>query len=290
MRLILAACLLASASSTIAAPKPVGTSSPDLVIVRKQPNGLREVVLANEDGSGARAIYTSSVQGIVLRAGPASQRTILMTEGTKLSLLKYRVGATGVELETSTVLPVSGASADISPDGTLVAYSDVGTRSYQSFRLSDGAITPIAKLADDESFAGARFSRDGTALVYRASVVASSSSRMYKVALASGSIPANLGINDKVTDFNLGLDNSIYASHSDGSGGYVIDRWTADGTSWSRVTTGNRPTLSCTDRSMMFQLYSGTTPSVLRRDLATGLQYTFSQSGYYYGPQYLGCN
>src|SRR5205085_1083825 len=115
---------------------------------------------------------------------PRSLHAVLMIEGSKLTLVKYRFSSTGVQFDSLSVLPVSGTTADISPDGSLIAYSDLPTRSFWTYRLSDGAKTQIATISADENFGTVRFARDNSALVYRVNVFSPASTRYYRAALA----------------------------------------------------------------------------------------------------------
>ena len=294
MRLVLTACLLSfgPTAMAVAAPKPVATSDPAVAVLALKANGSRDVVLANQDGTGARAIYNSREAGITVRAGPASSRTFLMIEGVKLSLLKYRIGASGIELDTITALPVTGSSGDISPDGTLLAYADPSTRSYWTYRFSDGAKTKIATIADGTYLGLVTFTRNNAGLVYGVHDLSAGSSvtRLYRAELAGGD-PVDLQISGQLTEFTTAPDGSVYTSRSGSTAmDFVIERWSAAGAPAAYVTTGNRPTLSCDGTQLMFQTGASSAKliAVLRKDLGTGSQFTFSKTGYY-APEYLGC-
>jgi Tol biopolymer transport system component len=206
-----------------------------------------------------------------------------------LSLLKYRLTSPGVAFDSVTPLPISGNAGDVSPDGTLIAYAD-GAQSYRTYRLSDGAKTLITTLPTGSHLGLITFTRDGSGVVYSVHIGDTAVTNLYRAQLSGGD-PVDLGISGVITEFATAPDDSIFTSRQRNSTtDFVIEDWAASGGSAAYVTGGNRPSLSCSGTQLMFQTNASTAPAigVLRRDLSTGLQYTFAPSGYY-APEYLGC-
>lgn len=267
----------------------VALADPSLAIMKQKPNRTRDVVLANDDGSGQYVIYNSKERSAYVRAGgPRSGHMLLLVENTKASLLNYRIGAKGPVFASIKALPISvGYTADLSPDGSSVAYYDTVSNSYRLYRLSDGSSTPLASLPSGYRSEVVVFTRDGASVLYSFRNVATNLPEYYTVPVTGGP-SVSVPVSGKLINQETALDGGYLLERTTGAiGSSSIERFSQAGGSGTYLAPGARPSLSCNDSSVFFQLSSlGAPTRVLRLDLATGSTFDVASNGYY-APAYL---
>ncbi len=266
----------------------VALADPSLAIMKQKPNRTRDVVLANDDGSGQYVIYNSKERSAYVRAGgPRSGHMLLLVESTKASLLNYRIGAKGPVFASIKALPISvGYTADLSPDGSSVAYYDTVSNSYRLYQLIDGSSTPLASLPSGYRSDVVVFTRDGASVLYSFRSVATNLPEYYTVPVTGGP-SVSVPVSGKLINQETALDGGFLLERTTGGvGSSSIERFPQSGGSGTYLAPGARPSLNCTDSSVFFQLSSlGAPTRVLRLDLATGS--TFDVGSGYYAPAYL---
>ena len=287
---------LAPAPAFAGKPVPAGTSNPEIVYVNISGGTRRNYALrvANEDGSGANTIYSSRDIGQMMpHMGPKADRTILLIQGSKVSLVRYEPTATGTKLTSIEELPPIGSSrgaaeqVDFSPDGKkFVSYSPLD-KTLWIFDLVQRSFTPLLALQDHPP--GFAFSRDSSAIFYL-DRVSSTESALKKVELASGAV-TDMGISGdywwvepahQSDSFVLvrGLD---YATSR-------IEYHPGDGSAPTDLAQGYAPSIQCDDSSVIYQkINSGSSSvSLFRVEVASKAGSTTSTSGNYW-PDYVGC-
>ncbi len=303
MTLSKAALLVLLASTTaLAAPKPGGgkppppttTSSPQIAFVNISGGARRlyQLRVANEDGTGAATLYSSRDVGqMVPHMGPASQRTILLVQGSNLSLVTYESTSSGTTLKSIEPLPGIGASAGaqtvaFSPDGTKFVSFAQNDMKFWVFDIGTRTFSPLLQLAaTPHHFA---FSRDGSSIVYLEHV--SDTDAILKSFPLSGGAPVELGIRG---DFW-----HVEPAHQ--TDGFILVRGVdittsrvefhpADGSGPRDLAQGYAPSLKCDDGVVIYQkVNSGGGVSLLRYDLGSTTGNTTSTTGNYW-PDYVGC-
>lgn len=289
--------LLALCSSLLVSAKPApppSTSDPQIAFVNISGGARRQYQLrvANEDGTGAATLYTSRTVGqMMAHMGPRSERTILLVQGSNLSLVRYETSSTGTKLSSIEALPSIGSSVGarevaFSPDGTKFAHFAQNDRKFWIFNLVTRVFTPLVQLAaTPRAFA---FSRDGSSILYLDHV--SDGEAVLKSVPLSGGDPVELGVRGDYWD--------IEPAH--GSNGYILVRGLtyetsrveyhpADGGAVVDLAQGYAPSLKCDDSTVIYQqVQSDSSVKLLRVDLATKSGSTTSSSGNYW-PDYVGC-
>jgi WD40 repeat protein len=286
--------LLAASPGMAAKPVPSGTTTPDIAYINisggaRRNYGLR---LANEDGTGANSILSSRDTGqMVPHMGPRADRTILLVQGGKLSLVRYEPTSTGTRLTSIESLPsisnsVGAQEVAFSPDGKKFANFSQLDMTFWIFDLVTRSFTPlIALAATPHNFA---FSRDGTSLVYLDHV--SDTDAILKRVSLSGGAPVELGIRGDFWD--------VEPAHQ--SDGYVLVRGVntrtsrveyhpAGGGATVDLAQGYAPSLKCDDSTVIYQqIQPDSSVKLLRVDVATKSGSTTSSIGNYW-PDYVGC-
>lgn len=290
-------------TAALAAPKPGGgkpppppaTSNPDIGFV-KISGGVRrlyELRVANEDGMGAATIYSSRDTGqMVPHMGPRNQRTILLIQGSKVSLVTYEPTSTGTQLKSIEALPGIGTAPGaqtvaFSPDGSKFVSFAQNDMSFWVFDIATRTFSPLLQLAaTPHHFA---FSRDGSAIVYLDHV--SDTDAILKSVPLAGGTPIELGIRG---DFW-----HVEPAHQ--SDGYVLVRGVdvttsrieyhpADGSGPFDLAQGYAPSLKCDDSTVIYQRNNSSGGvSLLRYNLASNTGNTTSAGGNYW-PDYVGCD
>ena len=287
--------LLVSTAAPAAKPSPpVGTTAPDIAYVNISGGARRHYTLrlANEDGTGANSIFSSRDVGqMVPHMGPRSDRTILLVQGGKLSLLRYEPTSTGTKLTSIESLPAINTAAGaqqvaLSPDGKKYVFFANNDMRFWVFDIVGRAFSPLLQLpARPHDFA---FSRDGLSLLYLDHV--SDSEAILKRVSLSGGEPVELGIQGDYWD--------VEPAHQ--SDGYVLVRGVntrisrveyhpAGGGAPDDLAQGYAPSLKCDDGTVIYQqIQADSSVKLLRVDVATGSGSTTSAIGNYW-PDYVGC-
>lgn len=290
----LSVLLVASSPGIAAKPVPPGTSTPEIAYINISGGSRRNYTLrlANEDGTGANTIYSSRDIGqMVPHMGPRADRTILLVQGSKLSLIRYEPTSTGTKFTSIEPLPAIGNSVGaqevaFSPDGKkFVNFSHLDMK-FWVFDLVARAFTPLLQLAaTPHNFA---FSRDGSSLLYLDHV--SNTEAILKSFPMSGGPPVELGIRGDFWD--------VEPAHN--SDGYVLVRGVdittsrvefhpAGGGAPVDLAQGYAPSLKCDDSTVIYQQrQADSSVKLLRVDLAGISDFTTSNSGNYW-PDYVGC-
>ena len=292
-KLAAAAILAATLIGAKPAPPP-STSAPEISYVNISGGTRRNYQLrvANEDGTGAATIYSSrDTRQMVPHMGPRSDRTILLVQGSDLSLVRYESTATGTRLASIESLPSIGAAPGaqtvaFSPDGKKFVSFAQNDKSFWVFDLVTRNFSPLLQLAaTPHNFA---FSRDGSSLVYLDHV--SDTDAILRSIPIAGGAPRELGIRGDFWD--------VEPAHK--SDGYVLVRGVNNRTSRVEyhpagggapvdLAQGYAPSLKCSDSTVIYQqVQADSSVKLLRVDLATKAGSTTSSSGNYW-PDYVGC-
>lgn len=300
MRHALAAALGISlfASSAMGAkptpPPPSGTATPDLGYVQITGGRLNKtytIYLANEDGSGASSVYSTSDSGqMLIRMGPKADHTIVVIQGGRFSLLRYALSSTGatfVSIEPLvTIANVSGAQmVDFSPNGKDIAYFRGSDNSLWNFNLDTRASTKVAQLASYIN--GISFDQTGSNILF---VENASSNASYAVVKSVPTAGGNIALMGLEGDYN-----GIESSHTSGS--FILTRhfltetmtleYHAGSSTPVILATGYLPSFRCDDRMVVYQHVSNGSVSLLEHDMVSGLEHTLTSNGNNYRPDYI---
>lgn len=287
IRPLVAGALLSFMALDAASARPAnGTNDPEIGYLKLLKNGIREVYVADEDGSGPR-LLTSGRNFSSLVAGPKFTRTLLLNDVSFVRRVVWASGSGGVVVQSNSVLPISGTAGDISPNGTLLAYYDASAQAYRTFDLGTGAIRSIYPLKAGTFGNGVhRFDATGTAVLIVERNSTTRVAELIRVPL-DGTPPTTTGIIDaNLSTFTVATDGTIYMTFAQVGSSQVIRSFAPGDSTGSYVTLGTSPNLSCDGASLLFQRsVADGSVVILRRDLATSSEQvivgasSFSPSG-----------
>lgn len=263
------------------AAKPPGTSVPPnpQIAYRLLSGKSVKLMVANEDGTNATALYTSP-QSFRFDLAPRGQRQIVLSHGTgassKISLLTYAVAGSGTFQTTSIVdLAASrqGETVDFSPDGTKIIYKccfDGTNETLAVYDLADGSITPWAT---GPYFWDYAWFRDGASIAYSTHGPA----RLYELT-GPGAEPILLysGQGEINVDSSRTNPNRLVVSYNDTSGNARIGFFEGAGFTNADIVNSVRAwqgTLNCDDSKLAYMGVQNTSGSqaFYIRELNTGV-------------------
>lgn len=274
-----------------------GTTNPKVGYVAILSSGVRELRLANEDGTGSVKLANTPNHGqMTLSLGPRSAGSgkVSYNDGGKLHLLAYAIGATGPQT-VSDVIIVNTASNSFpmhrfSPTGTQIAYVMPGTNDMYLYEVASAQSSPLLSVADGY-IVDMDFSHDGAKVIY--SVVPSLNSQQaeFRSVPVGGGSPTVLPISGPYGNFRVGhQDDRIVADIPGNPDG--IFKLISPGGAASSLTSGYVPDLRCDDAVVIFQRLNHdrqSTVSLLKYEIATGITTTFSRSGAYWPDYFPDC-
>lgn len=291
------ASLTALCASMLISAKPApppSTSSPEIAYVNISGGARRSYQLrvANEDGTGAATLYSSRDTGqMVPHMGPRADRTILLVQGSKLSLVRYESSSTGTKLSSIEPLPSIGTSTGaqevaLSPDGKKFVFFAQNDKTFWLFDLSSRVFSPLLQLAaTPRRF---KFSREGSSIVYLEHV--SDTNAILKSVSISGGPPIELGISGDFWDLEpVHQSDGFIFVRGLNSRTSRLEYHPADGGAAVDLAQGYAPSLKCDDTTVIYQQpQADSSVKLLRVDLASKAGSTTSATGNYW-PDYIGC-
>lgn len=274
-------------------PPPPSTTTPQIAYVNISGGARRhyQLRLANEDGTQAATIYSSKEVGqMVPHMGPAADKTIVLVQGGRVSLVRYKIGSTGTAFDgiepLFTINSASGAqNVDFSPNGQDIVWWDRPNNKLMIFNLTSRASTVLLQLASEPNHFA--FNRDGTSVLFL-DHVSDTQAVLKRVALADRAVTT------------LGVEGDFWgveAAH--GSNALILTRGLGrtsrieyhpmNGSGTTDLANGYVPSFRCDDAVVIYQqINPDSSVSLLRVEPLSGSDYTTSTSGNYW-PDYVGC-
>jgi hypothetical protein len=198
---------------------------------------------------------------------------ILVGEGTTVtSLIRWRVGSNGVEFDRIDRLPFAANDAALSRDGKWVIFSsqDGVSRSVKRYTIADGSIITLATTSMDEVPASKRFTTDMQTLYINYARSSSDAWELFTIPVSGGE-RVSTGIKLRLSLTDIRTDGTLI-----GTFGYTpntsVVQISPGSTTTSHLTTGAVGTMGCGEAHLIFYRMIGSTPTVLRRELSTGIE------------------
>ena len=261
---IIAACALTASSSSLIAAKPGGPGSPGLTnpqisFVKTSKGGRRELMVANEDGSGATAIYTTSQ---FLRGELGPDGFVYLWEGGSFGKIPVTGGAPQWLFQISSRF---GAQSDLSPDGSSLAYFDTSNGTLNRYHIPTGQqqlVTSIPELVD------LTFDRTGANILFMA-VTPSAGNYQLMIVPSSGGTAAPYGLFGPYTNLDAShLDTTLVITvQAPGTAPY-LGLWEPGMTAPLRIADGYQGTYRCDDSAIIYQRVVGSGSTLFRRTSA----------------------
>lgn len=250
--------LCISPSLPAAGPPNSGTQTPQISYVRSS-RGY-DLIVANNDGSGARTIYSSS-RMLAGELGPDGM--IYFWEGGRFNRMPATGGTVQSLFDTSgTIVRHSDLSRDgtsvawFSPEGVLFRY-DIGT----------GSQTPLVSVAN---IIDLTFDYTGNSIIYAQAV--SDVDYELKSISAAGGNPISLGLVARISNFDSARrDDTLALTINPPGASPYIGLWKPGMGTPTRIADGYNPTYRCDDSSILFDRMTNSGPALYNRTSNGGI-------------------
>ena len=283
--------LVLPAGDAIAAkPQPPGTTTPEVAYVKISGGSRRfyELKMSNEDGTGASTVFSSRDVGqMMVDLGPRADRTLLLVQGGRLSLMTYDITSTGPKMTSLQQIIDMGhagaATAAMSPTGDDVAFIKNGERTVWRYNLASMTFT---KLVDGVGILeGVDFSPDGQTVYYLEE--AAPEELVLKAVPLGGGSSVELGARGFFTDIAVAANGDLLLANITDWPVNRLYLYTPGGGAPEYLTDGYQPSFKCDGSMVIFQdLNSDGTAAIRKYDMQTGVRSTFSSKDLYW-PDYM---
>lgn len=280
MRYALAAVIGSILFSTLAfaGKPPASTPNPEIAYRVLSGNSVK-LMVANENGTNASSLYTSSTS-FRFDLAPRAQRQIAIVDGpsnsTVLKLLTYTINGSGVFVPSTvqTLGPArSGSYSDFSPDGTKIAYACCSNGTTEQLVVHDLITGTKTVWAEGTFFWDISWFRNGASIAYATLLPL----EVHELT-APGATPQLLysnGQGELYIDSARTNADQLVISYNDTSGAARIGLWQPGGFVNSDLANSARSwqgTLNCSDNKLAFMGVQNTSGSqaFYVRDLNTG--------------------
>ena len=271
----LSALLISSPAIPAGKSPAVGTSSAEVIYTLTGRNSY-ELLVSNEDGTGAVSLFKSANQ-LNGRLGPRAGRTIAFWNGGELNLLNYDITSTGVLPGTRQVLLNSGRrfASPFDYSGADIAWWHPETNQLHVYNLvgGDHVIATVAALTS------VSFSPDGASIFY-AQGTGPTTSVMRSIPTAGGDA-SDVGISSYIYSFDSGHQSNAFAVAYQVAGvGPHLDYIPAGQTSGATFANGSDGAFRCDDKVIIYRRSSGgNSVSTLKYNVVSNSTSTFSTNG-----------
>jgi hypothetical protein len=259
LRTVLIAALIATfaAPSQSAKPSVPGVTDPQIAFVKTSNRG-RQLMVANEDGSGATAIYSSTT---FLRPEMGSNGTVYFWEGGQFK----RIAVTGGGAQTLIDTGKPGIPAsDLSPDGTSLAWFSADGGGIFRYDIATGQQQPVATASNvfDLSFDGS-----GANIVFNVQV--STYDYEFYIVPASGGGSSPYGLTGRYFTFDAShIGSTLVISVHPAGGAPYLAAWAPGLSAPVKIADGYNPSYRCDDSAIVYQRVVGGGSMIFRRSSA----------------------
>lgn len=257
------------------APPSPGTSNPEIGYIRYNSGNRKDLILSNEDGTGASTIYSSKeFSAMSVAFGPRAHKTFALSQGNKISLGKYKQVATGLALDTLTPIGGAGGSdVEFSRDGDSIVYQSFGD--IWRYDVSAGTHSKLVDMAGIGG--GLSISRDSSTVYYVEEEI-SGVTALKSVPMAGGA-STDLGLRGPYYDTEAARTKDELLLTASGN---LLKRYDLATGTVTHVTNGYAAAYKCDDSRIVYVVANGSSLSILYRDEPSGAPGTLSTSGLYW--------
>jgi hypothetical protein len=254
--LFLASALIALAiPSTAARPSGPGLTNPQIAFVKSSTSGRRQLIIANEDGSGATAIYTTNQ---LVRVEMGSDGMVYFTDGPRFGRIPVAGGSPQWLFEVSSRL---GGNMDLSPDGSSLAWWDSANGTLNRYHIGTGQqqlVTPAPELLD------LSFDRTGANIIFNVAV--GNGNYEFMIVPATGGTAIPYGLSGPFTNFDAShQDSTLVVTIQPPATAPVLGLWEPGMSGPVSLVPGYNGTYRCDDSAIMYQRVVGGGSTIFRR-------------------------
>ena len=257
---LLIGCALLASSGAVFAAKPgsptgPGVSNPQIAFVKASTGCRRQLIVANEDGSGATAIYTSTR---MLRPEMGSDGKVYFWDGGRFNSIAVSGGTPQLLFNSNATVP---PHSDLSPDGSSVAWFSAESGGIFRYSIGSGqqaAVTVVPFVLD------LGFDRTGQNIIFTTQV--SDVDYEFRIVPTSGGTSNSLGLTGRYGSFDAShLDTTLVITvHPAGAAPY-LGVWEPGMTAPVRIADGYQGMYRCDDSAIIYQRMVGSGSAIFRR-------------------------
>lgn len=253
--LVFAAAALVPASQGFSRP-PSGVASPQIAFVKASTGGRRQLMVANEDGSGATAIYTSTR---MIRPEMGSDGNVYFWDGGRFNRISTTGGAVQMLFDTNRTIP---PPSDLAPDGSNLAWFSEASGGLFRYDIGSGQQQAVAAVS---SVLDLSFDRFGANIIFNTPV--GDVDYEFRIVPASGGTPAPYGLVGRYSMFDAShRDSTLVISVFPGGGmGPYLSLWEPGMGTPIRIADGYQGTYRCDDSAILYQRVVGSGSTLFRR-------------------------
>lgn len=256
-QLLLASALIALATpATTARPSGGGgLANPQIAFVKSSTSGRRQLMIANDDGSSATAIYTTNQ---LMRVELGSDGMVYFTDGPRFGRIPVTGGSPQWLFETSSRL---GGNMDLSPDGSSLAWWDSVNGTLNRYHIGTGQqqlVSAAPQLLD------LSFDRTGANIIFNLAV--GNGNYEFMIVSASGGTAIPYGLSGPFTNFDAShQDSTLVVTIQPPATAPVLGLWEPGMSGPISLVPGYNGTYRCDDSAIMFQRVVGSGSTIFRR-------------------------
>lgn len=245
--------LAVASSATAARPAASGTTSPQIAYVRAGTSGSRQLMVANEDGSGAKAIYASP-RMLSGELGPDGY--IYFWDGGSFNRMPAAGGTRQPLFDSSGTV---ARHSDLSKDGRSIAWYSPNAGMLLRYDIG-GQQTPLTATA---TVLDLTYDYTGSSIIYVEQV--NDTQYEVKSVPATGGTPSSLGL--------VGGYANVDSAHADGTlvltvyqqGVPYLELWKPGMSGSMRIAQGYNGTYRCDDSAILFDRMASSGAALYRR-------------------------
>lgn len=251
--------LLAIASSG-SARAPSGTTAPAIAYVRSSTSGNRQLIVANEDGSGAVTVYSSA--GRLLNGQLGRDGFIYFFNGGNFYRMPALGGAATLLFETPGTISRPFA---LSRDGGSIAWFSKDAGMIMRFDLGRGQ-TPIASVAHVLDLT---YDRLGSSIIFVEEVDSTGSEYQLKRVSAGGGTPSLIGLSGRISSVDSAhADDTLLLTFNPVGASPYLALWKPGMGSPMRLTDGYNGVYRCDDSAILYDRMASSGAALYRRTAA----------------------
>lgn len=255
LRLATAVVLLSLTPSQTAARPSSGTTNPQISYVRASTSGARQLIVANEDGSGAKTIYSSTR---MLSGALAPDGMIYFWDGGNFMRMPATGGTAQRLFDTpGTIIRKS----DLSNNGASLAWFSDGAGILFRYDIATGQQTPVVQVP---FVIDLTFDHTGNYIIY-AEQVGEVDYELKSVPAAGGS-PTSLGLVAPISNFDSArADGTLVLTINVRGVGPHLALWKPGMSAPVRLVDGYNGTYRCDDSAILFDRMTPSGAALYRR-------------------------
>ncbi len=283
-KVFVASALVALATPATTARPPSGgggggLANAQIAFVKSSTSGRRQLMVANEDGSGATAIYTTNQ---LVRSELGSDGMVYFTDGPRFGRIPVTGGSPQWLFEVSSRL---GGNMDLSPDGSSLAWWDSANGTLNRYYIATGqqqVVTSASELLD------LSFDRTGANIIFNVAV--GNGNYEFMIVPATGGTAAPYGLSGPFTNFDAShQDSTLVVTIQPPATAPVLGLWEPGMSGPISLVPGYNGTYRCDDSAIMFQRVVGSGSTLFRRSSSGAITTIAKPESVFPSYKQLGC-